>query len=195
MACCGERKNWCVAYGETFHPTIRWGLPTWATAAITAIAQSTPVLITAPGHGIPDGWPVAVYGVLGMNDINIRAYPPEPSDLQPASVLDADTLTINDRSSATWFPYKSGGVVVFNPPVDLAGMSAIMTLWGSPDRIGAPLLTLTNGAGITIDTAAKTIIPEVQTAGASWNTAYYDLDVTDAGGIVSRLLTGILTID
>lgn len=196
MSCgCDERKDFCVGAGATFAPVIRWGLKTFTSVPITAIAQSTPVQITAPAHNCPSGWPAAVVGVVGMYEINARRYPPEKPDLSAVTVLDADDISFNDVSSALYQPYVSGGSLVFNTPADLDGVSAVMSFYDRPEMDDLPLVTLTSGSGITIDTVGKTIIPQLQTLGLLWTTAYYSLEVTDATGFVTRLLEGTLTIE
>lgn len=196
MAGCAEQKNFSVKAGATFNPIIRWGSRFLSSATITAITQGTPVTITAPGHNVPNNWPVAVVGVVGMASLNASRYPPVGLDYQVATVIDADTLALNAISSALLPAYISGGSVVWNTPQTLAGANVSMTFWDNPDRTGTPLATLTNGQGITVDSVALTIIPLLQTAGLAWaaDTAHYDLDVTDASGVVINLFTGTLTI-
>lgn len=196
MSCgCDERKDFCIGAGATFAPVVRWGLKTLTTVAITAIAQGTPVQITAPAHGCPSGWPASVTGVVGMYEINARRYPPDKPDLHAVTVLDANTVEFNDTSSALYQPYISGGALVFNTPASLVGVSAVMNFYDSPEMDDTPLLTISSGSGITIDTVGMTIIPEVQTAGLAWTLAYFSLEVTDASGFVTRLLEGTLTIE
>ncbi len=208
MTCCAERKDYCVRAGATFNPIVRWGSNVLSAAAITAIAQTTPVQITAPGHGVPNGWPVAVVGVTGMNGINSSRYPPGLDDLHDATVVNANTLVLNDVSAALLVPPYvpagagiSGGYVVWNTPHVLTGVIATMTVWDDPNRDDTPLVVLSNalgGSGMTIDTVNMLILPFLQTAGLAWGTpgtiAYYDLDVTDASGNVTNLYTGTLTI-
>lgn len=194
MTCCGDQKDFCVGAGETFAPIIRWGSKTLASAVITGITHGTPAVITAPAHGVPDGWPVAIVGVDGMTQINATRYPPAAGDFHLAHVVDANTLSLNDVSSAEFTAYLDNGAVVYNTPMPLAGVSAAMTFWDNPGHTGTPLATLTVGSGITIDTAAFTVIPLLQTAGLTWALAYYNLDFTSAG-IVTRALTGTFTIN
>lgn len=195
MTCCAERKDFCVKQGATFNPIIRWGAKTLVSRPITAITLGTPAAITAPAHGVPDGWPVAVVGAQGMRQINAEQYPPRASDWLPASVSSPDTLTLNDVSSANYTAYTGGGALVYAQPIPLAGVAMLMALWPDESRSGTPLATLTNGAGITVDSLAMTIIPLLQTAALTWTTAYYDLQATDISGNVTALFTGTLTIE
>lgn len=192
MACI--TKDFCVSAGETFHPTIRWALQALASVPITGITPSAPVVITAPGHGVPQGWPVAAVSVQGMSQINATRYPPQGSDWHAATVLDANTVSLNDVNAGDFSAYTSGGFLVHQTPAPLAGVTAHMAIYATPDRSGTPLVALTSGSGITVDSMAMTIIPELQTAGLAWNLGYYELDMTDAAGVVTRILTGSISI-
>lgn len=195
MGCCEDTRDFCVGAGETFAPVIRWGAKDLTTAQITGITQGTPVVITAPAHGVPNGWPVAIVGTNGMYEINATRYPPVTKDYNPASVLSVDSLALNDISSAKFQPYRDGGAVVFNTPISLVGVSAAMTFWDTPDKSDTPLVVLTNGSGLTLDTVDFTVVPQLQTAGLLWQLAYFNLDFTDTNGVVTRALTGTLTIN
>lgn len=194
MSCC-DTKDFCVKSGETFHPTVRWSTDQLLSAAITAITLGAPVQITVPGHGVPDGWLVAVTGVQGMVQINACRYPPAGRDWQRASVVDANTLSLNDVSSADWTAYLSGGFLIHNAPAVLSGAAFALNVWDTPDRSDTPLVTLTDsGGGITVDPVGMTITPLLQTAGLTWTTGYYALTATLAG-VVTELLSGALNIE
>lgn len=196
MSCgCEDTKDFCVEAGATFAPIIRWGLKTLTSVAITAIAQSTPALITAPAHGCPAGWPAAVVDCTGMFEINASRYPPVRANLHEVTVVSPDQVAFNDVTSALFQPYVSGGALVFNTPVPLEGVSATMTFWDDPEHDDTPLLTLTTGSGITLDAVNFQILPFLQTVGLAWTQAYYSLQATDGSGVVTTLLEGILTIN
>ena len=42
--------------GETFSRIVRWEADTFAYKAITGITKAAPAVVTAVGHGVPDGW-------------------------------------------------------------------------------------------------------------------------------------------
>lgn len=196
MACdCGNTQDFCVRAGETFHPTIRWGETTLKSAAITAITNAAPAVITATAHGVPNGWPVAVVSVVGMTQINASRYPPSGRDMHNATVLTPDTLALNDVNSADWPAYASGGFVVYSAPQTLTGVSFTMNIWDNPNRTGTPLATLTSASAITVDTVNMTITPLLQTAGLTWDTGYYTLSATDASSVVTDILTGTINIE
>lgn len=203
MTCgCGDEKNWCVKEGATFRPTIRWAQKTLAAAAITGITQGTPVTITAPGHGMPNGWPAAVVGVNGMTFINSPDYPPKLSDLSQGTVVDANTVQFNDVSSTLWPAYIApGGSLVWYEPQPLAGITFAMAIYAMPpEQGGTPLVALTNGSGLTVDETNMLILPVLQTNALpeGWpanNIAYYTLTATDGSGNVTEILFGTLTVE
>ncbi|WP_396328493.1 hypothetical protein [Burkholderia anthina] len=196
MSCdCQNQQDFCVSAGATFHPTVRWATDVLTSVPITGITQTTPPVITAAAHGVPNGWSVAVVAAGGMTQINATRYPPQGPDWEKATVLSADTVALNSENAATYTPYTSGGFLVYNTPAALTGVTAAMTIWDNPDRTGTPLTTLTSTGGqIAVDTVLMTLTPELQTAGLAWAQGYYTFDVTDASGIVTELMRGTITI-
>lgn len=189
-----DRRDFRVAAGETFRPTIRWATEVLLGKPITAISQTAPAIVTAVGHSVPAGWPVAVVSAKGMTQINSPRYPPRPADWRPATVLTADTVGLNDVNSADFSAYLSGGFLVYNTPMSLVGVTARMVIRDAP-LDGAILATLTQVSGIALDTGAFTIIPRLETAALTWTTGYYDLELTDAGAVVTQLISGVITIE
>lgn len=194
MGCCIERQDFCVAAGETFLPVIRWALSTLDSYAITSITQAAPAVITMNSHSIPDGWPVAIVSARGMTQINGKHYPPTRSDMHFATYVSGTQIRLNDVNSADYNAYTSGGFVVCNTPVDMTGATARMRIYDAPAG-GTLLLTLTQASGITINNTDRTIRPRIETAAVTWTTGYYDLEMTDAGGVVTQLLAGVITIE
>jgi hypothetical protein len=201
---CGSANNqdFCVSAGATFHPTIRWGTDQMTAVPVQAIAQVAPALITAPGHNVPNGWPVAVVSAQGMTQINATRYPPQGPDWKKSTVVSASQVALNSVNAADFSTYTSGGFLVFSTPVALAGVTATMTIWDNPERTGTPLATLTSTGGggggsgtIAIDTTLMTLTPTLQTAALTWQLGYYTLDVTDATGTVTELMRGAISLD
>lgn len=190
---CQNQKDFCVGAGETFQPVIRWGTNVLLSKPITGITQAAPVVVTAVGHGVPNGWQVAVVSARGMTQINTSTFPPVGRDLHKAAVLSVDTVQLNGVSSADYSPYLSGGFLVYNTPVVLVGMTARMIIRDEP-QTGTILATLTELAGITLDNTTKTITPLLATAALTWTLGYYDLELTDTNGKVSQILTGTISI-
>jgi hypothetical protein len=184
-----NRENITVRQGETFKRVIRWETDPIIYKAITAITQAAPIVITAVGHGLKEGWRVQVESVLGMTEINDGQY-------HPVTVTDVDTITLNDVNSAGFRPYKSGGYLRYNTPHTLTGFTARMDF---KDRIGGTVLdTLTDANGkILLDNTNHTItllIDAVSTAAYTWKTAVYDLELVSPTGEVTTLLAGAATL-
>lgn len=196
MTCTCPIKDFCVQAGETWHPTIRWGTGVLTSKAITAITKSTPAVITAAAHDVPNGWPVAIVGVQGMTQINAARFPPSGNDWHYATVPDANTIVLNDVSSADYSTYDEDGHVVYDTPKDLTGCSFELTIYDNPEHDGTPLATLTStGSDITVETTLKTITPLLQTAGVTWDIGYFRLMATESSGVVTELLRGTITIE
>jgi hypothetical protein len=188
-----DRRNFSVSAGETFIPTIRWATSSLVGRAITGISQTAPAVVTAAAHGVPAGWPCAVVSAKGMTQINSPRYPPRAPDWHAATVLSPDTILLDDINSADFSPYTSGGFVVFNTPMSLVGVTARMVIRDAPG--GLVLATLTDQAGITLNTTTFTIMPRLETAGLAWAVGYYDLELTDTSATITQLLSGTITIE
>lgn len=181
--------------GKTFQRIVRWEAPPFIYKAITAINNGAPMEITVPAHGVPEGWRVALTSVKGMDELNAAAIPPKNAEFRKASVVNANTIQLNSVVSADFKPYISGGYVVYYTPVPLAGYTARLTI---KNRVGGTVLkALTSPTDIVIDDIAKTIalsISAADTAAFAKGTYVYDLEMVSAGGVVTLLLSGKLTV-
>jgi hypothetical protein len=119
--------------GKTFSRVIRWAALPYLYKPITAISQAAPVSVTSAGHGIPDGWPVAIVSVKGMTQINASNSPPRTTDYNKATLADANAITINEINSAGYSVYTSGGYIQLYTPIDLTGYTARMSI---KDKVG-----------------------------------------------------------
>jgi hypothetical protein len=166
---------------------------------ITAIANSAPVSITSAAHGIPDGWRVNIQSVQGMKQLNALNTPPKTSDYHKATVVDQNTITLNDVNSLGYGPYTSGGVVAYNQPIDLAGYTARMQIKGKiVDTVSILSLTSSPAAGIVLDNTDKTItitISADQTALLTFKTAVYSLEMVSLDGVVTEIMGGKITLE
>ena len=194
-----KKLNLSIRQGETFQRIIRWERPPFIYKAITAITQAAPALITAPVHGLKNGWRVAVVSVNGMDEINALHTPPRDNEFHQATVLDPDTLTINDINSSTFTPYTNGGYLQFYTPVDISGFSAKMEI---KDVVGGTILmTLSTGvdARIVLDPANYTITLTLAAADTdssvlTWLKGVYDLEMTSPTGAVTTLFSGSVSV-
>ncbi len=188
------QHDFTAGKGETFQPVFQWGSTTLTSIPITAISQSAPAVVAASGHGVPPDWEVAVVSAKGMTQINAVGYPPRGRDWHRATVLTDNTVALRDVNSADFSAYTSGGFLVYGTPVDLTSVAVVMTVRDAPTD-GAVLLELTSGAGIAVDTAAKTITLTIETVALTWATGYYVLDVTDTStDKTTQLAFGVISI-
>jgi hypothetical protein len=183
--------------GKTFSRLLRWESGPIIYAAITNITQAAPAEVTAPSHGIPDGWRVAVVSVKGMTQINASNQPPKSKDYIRATVVDGNTVELNSVNAAGYKSYTSGGYLQYNTPVDLTGMTARMMI---KDRVGGEELVelTTENGGIDINTGAYAItvfISAADTAALSFKKGVYDLEMVSSDGTVTLLLTGDITVN
>lgn len=188
-------QNFNVGAGATFQPILRWGTSVLSSKPVSAISQAAPSVVTATAHGIPDGWQVAVVSAKGMTQINAVNYPPRGADWHRATVLTPDTVQLNTVNSADYAAYTSGGFLVYATPASLAGATGVLTIRDAP-LTGTVLAALTSSpaAGLTLNDTTKQILPVLATAGLTWTVGYYDLVITGAGGVITQLLTGTITI-
>lgn len=182
------KKDFSVSMGKTFSQVLRWEAPPYIYKPITAVAQSAPVRITAPAHGLVNGWRVTVESVKGMTQLNSGVW-------QKATVIDADTIELNEVNALEFKPYTSGGVVKSNTPVDMAGFTARMSV---KDKVGGTeIISLTTENNrLVIDNTAKTItmtITATETAAITAKKGVYDLELVSPDGVVSGLLSGAIT--
>jgi len=190
-----------LVQGKTFTVSFRWAAPPYIYAAITAIAQTAPLRLTVPTHGMPDGWRFAVAGVGGMTSLNASADPPRQRDFFTGTVVDTNTIDVNDVNGTLLSAYTSGGHIQFYTPVDMAAMTARMMI---RDKVGGTVLWEgTSDVGdIAIDTAKAQVVitvDSVSTAALADLRGVYDIEmVTDGGAdpdVVNLLASGRVFVE
>lgn len=179
-----------IRKGKTFSQSFRWETLPFIYKAITGISRSGPVVITSPTHGLPDGWRTSILSAKGMLQINAQNDPPQDSDYHPATIVDVNSISLNDIDSSNFKTYTSGGYLRYYTPVDMAGFVARGQI---KNKIGGTELLLLNTANsrIAIDNANKRItvtISAVDTAAFAFQTGIIDLEMVSAGGIVTGIL-------
>jgi hypothetical protein len=146
---------------------------------------------------MPDGWRLAISTVVGMEEINAAHSPPRNSEYVKGTVLTVDTIELNSVNAAGFTAYSSGGILQYNTPVDLAGFTAEMDIRSGSNSTTTLYQLSTAGGQIALDNVLKTItltIPASDTEDFTWTTGVYDLEMTSGGGIVTRLLSGNITV-
>ena len=186
------KQNFKVYQGSTFTPIFRWESARKIYKTITGITQAAPCIVTAVGHGVPDGWRVKVTNAGGMTQIN------STSAYKIATLKTVDTIEFNDINSVGYTAYTTGGILEYNEPVSLAGYTARMQVRGKlSDTATIADLTTANGK-IILDNTAKTIsilLTAVETAVFTFNSAVYSLELVETGtSIVTPFASGTLTL-
>lgn len=172
-----------ITRGSTFADTLRWA--TSACRLIPAsISASAPAVVTATGHGLPNGWFVSVEGHPRISE----------SDSYTISVIDANSFSIPCLNGV---PFGSTRSVVIrtNTPVDLSGYSARMHI---RDKVGGELLLeLTSANGrIEIDNTTKEIRRTIDadvTSDITWKKGVYDLEMVQ-GDYVIKIDSGTVDV-
>jgi len=183
-----------IVRGSTFVLTVQWAVPPIIYKPITGITQTAPVRITCVGHGLVDGWPVAITNVKGMTDINATANKISDRDKYPVTVIDADTFEINTIDAAGFKAYTSGGYVQYDTPQTLTSITPRMTI---RDRVGGTVLASTeigdaplNVIAPDADNATKIItftIDADDTADFAWKKGVFDVEGEALDGTVTQI--------
>ena len=200
MSCASQ--DFVIQKGKTFSRILRWESLPLVYKAITGVTQAAPVVITAAGHGVPDGWRVAVVSVQGMRDLNAKVLSkgavPGASEFHKATVLTSATLALNDVNSLEFTAYTSGGTVIYYTPVDLASYTARMQIRNTETAATILFSLTTEDSRIAIDNTAKTItltISAVDTAAITFAAGVFDLELVSPSGVVTQLLKGNIVVE
>lgn len=186
-----------ILKGKTFFRIVRWESDPLVYKAITAIAKTSPVAITAPGHNLTTGWRAAVVSAGGMRQINAKNWPLRVTDFHKVTVISDNIIELNSINSADFNAYTSGGALVYFTPVSLAGFSARMQIRATAQATGAPLVSLVSPTNISIDDIAKKItltISASETEAYTFSSGVYDLELVSPSGVVTQILSGSITI-
>lgn len=197
------KQDLTIKQGSTFNRVLRWESPPYIYKAITGITKAAPAVVTATGHGVPDGWRVAIASVKGMTQINATNSPPKAADFLRATVKNANEIELNEVNSLDYGTHTGNtGTLIYMTPVDLAGYTARMTI---RDKIGGTVLASTEIAHdpldvitITLNNTDKTItisIPSADTTAFTWVSGVYDLEMVSGTGVVTDLIYGKVTVE
>jgi len=184
------KLNFKMYQGGTFKEVIRWESSTKVYKTITGITKSAPAVITAAGHGIPVGWRAKINNVGGMTALN------SDDNYNVVTSATVDTVTINEVNSLSYPAYTTGGVLVYNQPMDLTGMTARMQV--RPSLTSSTIIdTYTTELGtIVIDNDVKTItilVPASVTTSYTFSTGVYSLELVQ-GSTVYQIITGTISL-
>ncbi|MBK8117500.1 MAG: hypothetical protein IPK44_24755 [Candidatus Accumulibacter sp.] len=106
---CTNTQDIALTAGTSFSLVHRWWSAPIVRKPITGISFATGApRITEMAHGLTDGWLVACYGIEGLTELN--ADDPErlrESDYHASTVIDADTIEINEVNAANFRPWAA----------------------------------------------------------------------------------------
>lgn len=185
-----------IRKGETWSRTIRWESAPWVYTPITAITKAAPMVVTAASHGLVTGWRAAILSAGGMRQANSKNTPPRASDMRKVTFVGSTQVNFNDVDSSSFTTYTSGGYLASLTPVSLASFTARMQIRATADAT-TTLDSLVSPTDIVLDDTNHTItvtISATDTAAYTFTSAVYDLELVSAGGVVTRLLEGSVTI-
>ena len=184
------KVNFKIYQGSTFKEVLRWETSSKTYKVITGITKAAPIVITAVGHGAPVGWRAKVTDVVGMKEIN------SADTYHTVTGSTTDTVTFNAVNSSSYTAYTSGGVLEYNTPRSLSGVTARMQIRASlADTVVIESLTTENGK-LLIDDSLKTItvlLSATTTAAYEFSAAVYSLELID-GTEVIPFIYGNLTL-
>lgn len=183
--------NFKIYQGSTFKEVLRWESDTKVYAPITGVTKAAPMVITAPAHTLPVGWRFKVTNVLGMKEVN------SSDSYLTATSTATDTITVNAVNSIAYTDYTSGGVVEYNQPNNLFGVTARMQV---REKLASTTvleeLTTENGK-IVIDNVLKTItilLTDTLTTAYTFSTAVYSMELTVSGEVIPFIYGDIALI-
>lgn len=182
------RLNLKIYQGSTFRQILRWESATKVYVPVTSITNAAPMVITANAHGAPQGWRVKLTNVGGMKEANNLDY-------VIATGTTINTVTINSVNSIGFATYTSGGILEYNQPFDLSGVTARMQIRPKVDSTEIIDTLTTENGGIILDNILKTItlqIDETNTAAYSFKSAVYDLEIVKNNDVIPFLTGTIL---
>lgn len=188
------RLDLTILRGSTFSYVLRWGSSPIVYKPIAAVVSLAPLRLTVTGHGLVNGWYVAISDVLGMTEANAKGTPPRRSEYQKVTVIDVNTIEFNGLNATSYTPYISGGNIQYKTPVNLAGYTGALDFRSAPDLTLPVLFTMTSAnSRIVLDNTLKTITLTILAADSvplALSSATYDLELTSSAGVKTKLVSG-----
>lgn len=127
-----------IPKGKTFEFALRYSAGMLVSREITGIKSLVPVQLTVLDHGLPDNWPFRVVCVNRPYELNGDYI---------STVVDNDTIEINNLIGQCWHhKWSGGGVIQYPVPADIDGWTA-RAMFRRHIRDTEPLLTFTTEAG------------------------------------------------
>ena len=163
--------------GRTLQHVFRWAESVRTYKTVTAVSLTAPVVVTAPAHGLPDGWQFRLESLRGPEALNND--PSDATSFYLAKVLTPDTLQL-DISGLGMKALVGQGALSYYTPSSLAGLSGRFTLKASQHSADYLLNSTSN---VTVNDETKAIdllVSAVETAPLMPGRGWYALDLYDA---------------
>lgn len=191
-------QNLTIQQGRTFVAELRWEVDQIVYRPIAAITRSAPVELDVPGHGLVTGWRAVITNCQGMDEINTAEANAvlRDSDYREITVVDADTISINKINAAGFSTYTGGGILQYNAPANLNGVSVRMSIKNKEGGVELMALSGANGriSVIPLELVVRLKIDADDTALIDWKSAVYDIEAEDSDGKVTLLQYGKITV-
>jgi hypothetical protein len=184
------KVNFKIIQGSTFSEVLRYESDIKVYTPITAVFKTAPMSLTATAHGMVAGWRAKISNVLGMTEVNNL-------DWIVATSVTNDSATFNSINAAGFKDYTSGGILEYNQPVTLSGLTARMQIREKLTSTSIIQELTTENGMIALDNVAKTIvlqIPATTTATYTFKAAVYSLELV-SGSIIIPFIYGNVTLD
>lgn len=184
------KVNFKIYQGSTFLEVLRYESATKVYVDISAAFNDAPFVVTANNHGMVAGWRCKLSNLGGMTEANNLDY------IVASSVTNND-VTFNSVNAAGFKAYTSGGILEYNAPVNLAGMTARMQIREKLTSTTVIQELTTENGMIAIDNTAKTIVIQLSatlTAGYTFKSAVYSLELI-TGSTVIPFVYGNIVLD
>ena len=190
MAAQPVKLNLKIIQGSTFRETFRWESSEKVYVPITNITKSAPMVVQADNHGVPPGWRAKITGATGMKEVNSEDY-------RVVTGITANSLTFNAVNALNYTTYIGGGVLEYNKPIDLTGVTARMQIREKITSSSVIEELTTENSKIFVDNTLKTItllLPASTTMGYTFTTAVYSLEIVRSGEVIP-MLYGSVSLD
>ena len=183
-----------IEQGVNFDHTFQWLNGGMFMAPLELVQEGYPTIITVSSHGLNSvaAHPVILSGIEGIPRLNS-----ENTELFLATRLDDNRFSVPISSvGKQWIP--GTGELTYHVPTDMTGYTGrcvIRRNWYESTPIhemttenGGMILELTSGS-------IQLVIPKATTAGFSFRSAWYDVDMTSPGGVEYRVFKGPITLE
>lgn len=185
------KVNLKITQGSTYSASIRWESAEKVYKAISSINKSAPIEInTTEAHEIPNGWRVKLSNIVGMKELNT-------GECFIVDKVLPGSFQINSINALNYSSYSGGGVVEYNKPVPLAGVTGRMQIRPKVTSDVVLLELNTDNGGIVVDDTNSIIhinITAEETALLDFSTAMYSLELVNAAAEVTQLISGSITL-